>query len=92
VTKSGIWKAPMPSIKAARKVQDMEKKTYFGYSGRHQVHMNFQTRPASPFPTCCTPAKVSTAVKAKIMHKIEFIFALIILLTNLLLRKDNYQK
>jgi hypothetical protein len=32
------------------------KKTYFDYSGRYQLHMNFQ--PSPPYPNVATPAKV----------------------------------
>ena len=45
------WKALMPSIRSRPEDPKYGKKTYFGYSGRHQVHMNFQ--PSPPFPTCC---------------------------------------
>jgi hypothetical protein len=50
-----------------------KKKTYFGYSGRHQVHMNFQ--PPPPFPTYCNTAPIE-----KIMSNIEFIFVLLFVL------------
>jgi hypothetical protein len=47
VSKKGIWKALMPSIRSRPEGPKYgEKKNYFGYSGRHQVHMNFQP----PFP------------------------------------------
>jgi hypothetical protein len=50
--------------------------------------------PALPPPSqhVATPAKIFTAVTAKIMCNIEFIFVLIKLLTNLLLRKVNFRK
>jgi hypothetical protein len=91
VTKNGIWKALVPSIGSRPEGPKCEKKTYFGYSGRHQVHMNFQPSPP-PSPHVATPAKVSTAATAKIMYNIEFISVLKKLLTNLLLRKDNFRK
>ncbi len=48
------------------------KEAYFGFSGRHQVYMNFQlSRPLSP--PVATPGKVSTAATAKIMCNIAFI-------------------
>jgi hypothetical protein len=56
-----------------------EKKTYFGYSGRHQVHMNFQTSPP-PSPYIATPATVSTTPIEKIMSNFEFIFVLLFVL------------
>jgi hypothetical protein len=68
----------------------MEKKTYFGYSGRYQVHELPALPP--PSPHVATPTKVSTAATAKIMCNIEIICVLIKLLTSLLLRKDNFQK
>jgi hypothetical protein len=40
-------------------------------------------------PHVATPAKVSIA---KVMCNIEFIFVILKLLTNLLLRKDNFRK
>jgi hypothetical protein len=39
------------------------KNTYFGYFGRHQVHMNFQP---SPPPHVATPAKVFTRQKLSV--------------------------
>jgi hypothetical protein len=53
--------------------------------------MNFQPSPPLS-PHVATSAKVSTAATAKIMFNIEFSFVLIKLLTNLLLRKDNFLK
>jgi hypothetical protein len=41
----------------------IRKKTYFGNSGRHQVHVNFQ--PSPPSTHVATHAKVSTATPAK---------------------------
>jgi hypothetical protein len=81
----------MPSIRSRPEGPKYGKTTYFGYSGRHQVHMNFQPSPP-PSPHVATPAKVSTAPIAKIMCNIGFFFVIIKLLTNLLLRKDNFRK
>ncbi len=39
---------------------------YFGYSGRHQVYMNFQPSPHLSLPVA-TPGKVPTAAAANIM-------------------------
>ncbi len=55
------------------------KKTYFGYSGRHQVHMNFQPSPP-PSPPVATPAKVSTAPMEKIICNIEFFLIIIFII------------
>jgi hypothetical protein len=59
VTKNGIWKALMPSKRSRPEGTKYGKKTYFGYSGRHEVHMNFQ--PSPPSLHVATPTKVSTA-------------------------------
>jgi hypothetical protein len=76
VTKNTIWKALMPSIRSHPECPKYGKKTYFGYSGRHQVHMNFQPSPP-PSPPVATPAKVSTAPMEKIICNIDF-FCIII--------------
>jgi hypothetical protein len=84
--------------KPPRRSKIWRKKTYFGYSGRHQVQMNFQPSPP-PSPPVATPAKVSTAPMEKIKSNIEFFlyyylyyFVFKKLLTSLLLRKDNFRK
>jgi hypothetical protein len=58
----------------------MKKKTYFGYSGRHQVHMSFQPSPPPPSPHIATLAKVSTTPIEKNISNIEFIFVLLFVL------------
>jgi hypothetical protein len=63
--KNGIWKALMPSIRSRPEGPKYGKTTYFGYSGRHQVHMNFQLSPRAPSLHIATPAKVSTAAHTK---------------------------
>ncbi len=67
------------------------KEAYFGYSGRHQVHMNLQPSPPLSLPVA-TPGKISTAAAANIMCNIAFIFTLQQFLTNLFSRKDNFRK
>jgi hypothetical protein len=64
VTINGFWKALMPSIRSRPEGTKYGKKTYFGYSGRHQVHMNFQPSP-TPSLHVETPTKVSTAAHSK---------------------------
>jgi hypothetical protein len=76
----------MPSIRSCSEGPRYgEKKLTLG-----GIKFNFQTHPPSS-PHDATPAKVSTAVTAKIMLIIEFIFVLKKLLTKLLLRKANFQ-
>jgi hypothetical protein len=62
------------------------KEAYFGYSGRHQVHMNLQPFPLSP--QVATPGKVSAAGAAKCMCFIAFLFVLIKLLNKLISKKQ----
>jgi hypothetical protein len=56
VSKNVIWKALMPSIRSCPEGSKYGKKTNFDYSGRYQLHMNFQ--PSPPYPNVATPAKV----------------------------------
>ena len=64
------------------------KEAYFGYSGRHQVYMNFQ--PSHPLsPPVATPGKVSTAATAKIMCNIAFIATLF---NKLIVKKRQFSK
>ncbi len=62
------------------------KEAYFGYSGRHQVHMNLQTSP--PFPASCNSWQGSAAGAEIFMCYIAFIFVLIILLNKLISKKQ----
>ena len=90
--KNEISKALMPSLRSHPEGPKYgEKKTYFGYSGRHQVHMNFQPSPP-PFTHVATPAKVSTATKTEIMCNIKFIFVLKKLLNKLICNKHKFRK
>jgi hypothetical protein len=62
------------------------KEAYFGYSGRHQVHMNLQPSPPLSSPVA-TPGKVSAAGAEKFMCYNAFIFVLIKLLNKLISKK-----
>ncbi len=86
----------MPSIRSRPKDPKYGKKTYFGYSGRHQVHMIFQPSPPPPSPPVATPAKVSTAPMEKIICNIDFFWYYylyyIVFKKLLTIRKDNFRK
>ncbi len=69
----------MPSTRSRPEGPKYGKKTYFGYSGRHQVHMNFQPSPPLSLPVA-TPAKVFTAPMEKIICNIEVFFVLLFVL------------
>ncbi len=64
----------MPSIWSLTEGPKYGKITYFGYSGRHQVHMNFQPSPP-PSPHVAT-TRVFTAATAKITCSNELILFL----------------
>jgi hypothetical protein len=61
-SKNEIWKAlGRPSKRSHQEGPKYgEKKTYFGYSRRHQEHINFQSLPP-PSPHVATHAKDSTS-------------------------------
>jgi hypothetical protein len=76
----------MPSIRSRPEGPKYGKKICFGYSGRHQVHMNFQPSPPPPSPPVTTPAKVSKAPMAKLYATLNF-FGIIICI---ILFKKNF--
>ncbi len=63
----------MPSISSHQEGLKYGK-TYFGYSGWHQLHINFQPSSLPLSGHVATPAKVYTAVAVKIMCNVAFIF------------------
>ncbi len=66
------------------------KEAYFGYSGRHQVYMNFQrSHPLSP--QVAAPGKVSTAVTAKIMQHCIYFYTYTIF-NKLIFKKRQFLK
>jgi hypothetical protein len=70
------------------------KEAYFGYSGRHQVYMNFQPSPSLSLPVA-TPGKDSTAAAVKIikiMCNIAFSFTLIQFFNKLIFKKRQFSK
>jgi hypothetical protein len=71
----------MPSKRSRPEGTKYGKITYFGYSGRHQVHMNFQPSPPLPYMLKLLP-RFLLLPTAKIMCNIKFIFVLIKLLAN----------
>jgi hypothetical protein len=56
----------VPSRRCRPECPKYGKKAYFGYSGRHQVHMNFQPSPPLSLPVA-TPGKDSAAAAVKII-------------------------
>jgi hypothetical protein len=67
------------------------KEAYLGYSGRHQVYLNFQPFPPLSLPVA-TPGKASTAAAAKIMCSIAFSFTLIQFFNKLIFTKRQFLK
>ncbi len=77
----------MPSIGSRPEGLKYGEKTYFGYSGRHQVYMNFQ--PSPPSPHVATPAKVSTAAQQKLFVNCDFCLCSLLLWQKSMLYTNN---
>jgi hypothetical protein len=91
VTKNGIWKALMPSIRSRPECPKYGKKTYFGYSGRHQVHMNFQPSPPLTHMLQLLPRFLQLPNK-KLCVTLNLFLFFKNFFKNLFLRKDNFRK
>jgi hypothetical protein len=68
------------------------KNTYFGYSGRHQVHMNFQPSPPPPSHMLQLLPRFLPLPKQELSVTLNLFLCLKNFLTNLFLSKDNFRK
>jgi hypothetical protein len=72
ITSNKKWNAEdlKPSIRSHPEGPKYGGKLIFEYSGRHQVHLNFQPFPPPPYPHVAITAKESTAATTNSMCNI----------------------